>query len=169
MAVEPGTAGVLALLSDADTLALTALAEAVGDHQQGGSSVEERIAVMSVIRNRVRTPLRFGGATYKAVCLKNNGRTWQFDCWRPGSGANHDRLMAMAYLLVTGQPLLQPYWEETRFLAGGVVRGVILDRVSGATHFYAPKTMKPVGAVPKWARGVEPCAAVGSQLFFVNV
>lgn len=168
MPAELTPAQVLESLTDLDVLALTALAEAVGDQAQGGSSVEERIAVMSVIRNRVRTPLRFG-ATYRAVCLKNNGRVWQFDCWRPGSGANNARLMALAYLLVTEQRILHPYWYETAFLATGIQGSALLDRVNGATHYYAPASMKPVNTVPKWARGVEPCAKVGSQLFFVNV
>lgn len=161
-------AQVLDRVSDLDLLTLTALAEAVGDSQQGGSSVEERLAVMAVLRNRLRTPHRFGGS-YRAVCLQNNGRTWQFDCWRPGSGPNHARLAALAYLRATLQPILHPFFEETYFLASGVASGVIHDRTNGATHYYAPASMVPKNSEPKWARDVVPCALVGGQRFYVNV
>jgi hypothetical protein len=165
-------ADILAKLTQAQTLALTGYAEAAGDGREGGSSVEERIAAMCVARNRLRSPTRWAD-TYKGVCLQNNGRTWQYDCWRPGSGANHTRLMGKAYLLVTDQPLLDPVLDETLFLAGGIISGIILDRTNGATHYYAPKSMVPVNAKPRWVfkNGTEipPCAVIGDQRFYKGV
>lgn len=167
-------AEVLDRISQAHVLAVTGYAEAAGDFLVDNSSVEERIAVMCVVRNRVRQPGRFGD-TFKAVCLKNNGRTWQYDCWRPGSGGNHDRLVQKAYLLVTDQPLQDPILDETLFLANGIVSGVILDRTNGATHYYAPKSMVPVNSKPRWVfapgsdREIPPCAIVGTQRFYKGV
>ena len=164
---------ILTRLTDADALALTGYAEAAGDRREGGSSIEERIATMVVVRNRLRIPSRWAD-TYKGVCLQNNGRTWQYDCWRPGSGANHTRLVAKAYLIVTGQPLLDPLLDETRFLAGGVINGIILDQTNGATHYYAPKAMVPPDSKPRWVfdrqgREIPPCAVIGSQRFYKGV
>jgi exonuclease III len=157
---------ILAKLTDLQTLALTAWAEARGDSREGNSSVEERIAVLSVIRNRLRRPRRFGD-TYKAVCLAK----WQFSCWNPGTDANHQNVMRLAYLLVTDQPTLDPLLDETLFLADGVMRGIILDRVMGADHYYAPKGMVPRDRVPDWAKDAQgrartPLVIVGDQRFY---
>jgi hypothetical protein len=162
-------------LTDLTALAATMIAEGGGDAVEGNSSVEERIAVGCVVRNRLRTPGRFGD-TFKAVCLKNNGRTWQFDCWRPGSGPNHDRLIGLAYVLVISQPPMDPLVTETLALADLLIRGVLVDRVNGATSYYAPQAMVPKNAKPFWvftdkARTIErpACAIVGSQRFYKDV
>lgn len=159
---------IIAALTEMQTLAATAVAEAAGDSREGQSSVEERIAVMSVVRNRLRQPLRFGH-TYREVCLAPA----QFSCWTPGPDANHQRLIALAYLLVTHQPLLNAIADETLYLANGIISGVIADRTNGATSYYAPKAMKPAGRVPPWAmkngKKIAPVAQVGDQLFFKGV
>ena len=143
-------------LTDVQAAALTAHAEARGD-QADGSSVEERIAVLCVIRNRARQT----GKGFKAVCL----RPLQFSCWNTGTDPNHLALLVAAEQVLAGEPL-DPLLRETLFLAQGVADGVVLDRSGGATSYYAPKAMKPPGRVPVWARDVTPCARVGNQLFF---
>ncbi len=156
-----------AALTETDVLALTAWAEARGDGKQGNSSVEERIAVMSVIRNRVLAPA-WWGTTYRAVCLKS----MQFSCWNDDPrDPNHVALVALATKVAENQAHGDPVFEETRFLAEGIRRGFILDRVAGADHYYAPKAMKPAGAVPKWAKlpggaVMAPHAVVGDQHFY---
>lgn len=154
---------VIARLNDAQLVALTMWAEARGD-QADGSSVEERIAVGCAIRNRVRMPQRFGSG-YRAVCLA----PWQFSCWNAGTDANHQALMALATMVAGGQYTNDPLFDETMFLATGIVTGVILDRVAGATSYYAPASMVPKGSMPGWARGQKPVATVGRQLFFKGV
>lgn len=154
---------ILDSLSDVDALACTAWGEAAGDSREGHSSVEERIAVMSVVRNRVRHRAH-EGVTYKGVCLAPK----QFSCWNAGTDANHLRVMAMAYLCITGQTTADAVFEETRFLAGGIISGLLLDRVHGATLYYAPAAMVPPNRVPAWAAGRAPVAGIGSQLFFTE-
>ena len=153
-------------LGETDVLALTAWAEARGDFNQGNSSVEERIAVMSVIRNRMLSP-SWWGDSYRAVCM----RRWQFSCWNQGSDPNHLALVALATKVVENKAHGDATFEETRFLAEGIRRGFILDRVGGADHYYAPKAMRPAGTVPDWARlpdgGTKrPDAIVGDQHFY---
>lgn len=150
-------------LVDRSVLALTAWAEAAGDWREGLSSVEERIAVMCVARNRLADFRSFGAVepTYRSVCLAPK----QFSCWFPGGGvANYARLLAMAERLMSGSPLKDALMYETLFLADGIMAGLICDRTQGATAYYAPQAMKPVGRVPAWAAG-KPTLRVGAQLF----
>lgn len=155
---------IITKLSDIQALAGTMYAEAAGDWREGESSVEERIAVGCVARNRLPRYKEYGAKyhTYKSVCLAPN----QFSCWIQGSGANHTRLMAqMEILIVEGEGKLDPVMIETIFLAAGIIGGEILDRINGATSYYAPRAMVPRGRVPQWAVGKD-AIAVGSQLFF---
>jgi N-acetylmuramoyl-L-alanine amidase len=156
------TAGV----RETDILALTAWAEAAGDSQQGGSSVEERIAVLSVIRNRVADP-SWWGDTFRAVCLK----PYQFSCWNddPHDG-NHVRLIALTLRVQANVATDNPIFEETRYLADGIRRGLLLDRVKGADYYYAPAAMHPPGSAPTWATHngvvIPPLVIVGTQHFY---
>lgn len=159
---------IKAALTDHQALACTMVHEAAGDWRQGNSSVEERIAVGCVLRNRCRQPKRWK-PDYRGVALAR----WQFSCWNPNSGPNHERLMQLAYLLVTGQPVTDSIYLETAYLAQGIQAGTILDRVGGATFYYAPKAMVPAGSKPPWVfvngkDGPEHpvAAAVGDQLFY---
>lgn len=163
---------ILARLTDRLTLALTMWAEAGGDSRQGNSSVEERIAVGCVIRNRLLRwqSFRATSPTYKAVCLA----PWQFSCWNDAKDQNHLRLMAMADRLV--QPALpvqahDPLVDECLFLADGIMASTVLDRTRGATMYYAPKSMIPAGKVPTAAKAFVAKGGeflpIGDQLFYV--
>lgn len=159
-------AQIKAQLSDLQALTCTMIAEAAGDRRDG-SSVEERIAVGCVIRNRVLDP-GWWGNTYRAVCLK----PWMFSCWNPGPDVNHQRTMRLAYEYVTGQPVVEPIVLETQALAELIIDRIVLDCTGGSDHYYAPLAMKPKGAAPKWAKdrttGVvrAPTAIVGTQHFY---
>jgi hypothetical protein len=170
MADDPvAEALILSKLSDEEVLAGTMFAEAVGDSNQGNSSVEERIAVGCVLRTRLANFRAFTATepTFRALCLAHTAKgTYQFDCWRPDSGPNHSRLMVQMERLVNGLSLADALLAETLFLAKGIVSGVILDRTNGANFYYAPKSMAPTGAVPSWARNKVPSAHIGDQLFF---
>lgn len=148
---------ILAQLTDVQVAALTALREAVGDRswEKDTSSVEERIAVLTVIRNRVRRPKRFGD-TFKAVCLAPK----QFSCWNRDD-PNRPKALALGYLMATRQPVDDRNYLETEFLAQGVVAGLILDRVNGSNHYHT------TAVKPPWAKGQTPQCQVGSHLFYL--
>lgn len=144
-------------------LALTAIGEARGDDADG-SSLEERVAVMCVIRNRVRAG-RFG-SNWGAVIFQPK----QFSCWN-----DEDSNRALLLSLSDGmkqQPLQHlPQWlfalyAETYGLAQLVYQNTILDHTGGATHYYAPAAMKPAGSMPSWALG-KMFKQIGSQRFYV--
>jgi spore germination cell wall hydrolase CwlJ-like protein len=151
-------------LSDFGALAITLYGEARSE------PVEGRIAVGSVIRNRLRTPRRFG-QTYRAVC---HARA-QFSCWWAfGGELNYAAVYRLARATVEHQALplrgeeLKLY-QECQFIAEGIIAKQLRDRVKLATHYYNPLAMKPRGTVPEWARGLTPVAKVGQHLFFAGV
>lgn len=156
-------------LTDFHAVALTMYGEGRGDRLEGGTSVEERIAVGCVIRNRLKTPGRFG-STYRAVCLTRS----QFSCWWTWGGKdNYAHVMVIARALVEdvrAEPELSTFehglWTESLFLADGIIGEQLLDSVRGSTHYYAPRAMKPAGRVPAWAVGNRQLAKIGGHLFF---
>jgi hypothetical protein len=150
-------------LVDRSVLGLTMWAEGRGDSREGHSSVEERIAIGCVIRNRIATFQRWRAtaATYRAICLAPK----QFSCWNEGTDANHAALIQRAWQIVSGEPTHDAVLDECLFLADGIISGVILDRTGGATSYFSPKAMTPPGRVPTWAQGRE-SIQIGDQLFF---
>jgi N-acetylmuramoyl-L-alanine amidase len=144
-------------------LALTAIGEARGDDKDG-SSLEERVAVMCVIRNR-RKPGRFGSSWSGIIFAPK-----QFSCWNEGDNNRALLLSFWASLTQSGtappaRDLMALYYE-TRLLAQGVVDDVVLDRTGGATHYYAPAALEALGfSIPTWALG-KPYKQIGSQRFF---
>lgn len=154
---------ILVLLTDQVALALTMYGEARGDRVAGqDSSVEERIAVGCVIRNRVNInrPKEFG-AGYKGVCLQ----PLQFSCWNGNGGVNHAVLMHLAEQWTQKIP-----WDalatETLFLATGVMNDALIDQTQKATHYYAPAAMIPPGRVPSSAVG-KSFVQIGTQHFYI--
>lgn len=153
---------ILQLLTAPVTLALTMYGEARGDRVAGqDSSVEERIAVGCVIRNRVniKRSTEFG-ADYKDVCL----HPLQFSCWNNG-GVNHAILMHLAERWTQKEP-----WDalavETLFLATGIINDALIDQTQKATHYYAPAAMIPPGRVPSSAVG-KSFVQIGTQHFYI--
>ena len=143
-------------LTEQQALALTMWGEARGDNADG-SSVEERIAVGCVIRNRVLSGR--WAADYKGTCLQ----PLQFSCWNEDGSANAEALLARATALVNGdQP--DPLMRECLFLAEGIIHMDLLDRTHGATHYVTRALLE--SHPPSWLRGVSPVATVGSQVFF---
>lgn len=145
------------LLTSADVLALTMFGEARGE------PVEGRIAVGCAVRNRLKTPARFG-ETFAHVCWQRK----QFSCWNDDD-PNSAMLWQHARSIASNIRVLDPILKETLYLAAGITSVDIRDNSNGATHYYAPAGMKPVGDVPYWAKGVTPVARIGSQLFFRGV
>jgi hypothetical protein len=159
---------VIAALDDLATLALTAWAEArrIPRDDDSHSPIEELVAVMVVVRNRRPHFASFRAAddSYKSICLAPN----QFSCWNPGTDANHLALLKMAHTLVDQSVIAvfsDPLLDECLFLADGVIGGVLMDRTNGATMYYAPAAMIPVGRVPASAMG-KTTLKIGDQFFY---
>jgi spore germination cell wall hydrolase CwlJ-like protein len=151
-------------LTDFGALTITLFGEGRGE------PVEGRIAIGSVIRNRVKMPRRFS-ATYAGVCHQRA----QFSCWWPfGGEPTHALVYAIARAVIEGRelPLKAPelaIYQECQFIAEGIIGEQLRDRVKGCAHYYNPAAMVPRGRVPEWAAGLTPTLKVGQHLFFAGV
>lgn len=153
-------ADAIAQLATDHVLAITLYGEARSE------PVEGRIAIASVIRNRVNTDLGtdqkpdWWGEGYKGVCLA----PMQFSCWQPKGGAqNYAEVMAVVRAAVNGAAV-GPVMRECAWLALGIISGDLRDRVNGATHYLTADLFRV--NPPAWAKGKPPVARVGAHLFF---
>jgi spore germination cell wall hydrolase CwlJ-like protein len=130
-----------------------------------GEPLEGRVAIGNVIRNRART--RYMGKTVAEVCLW----PWQFSCWNPGADENHAHVVAVARALADGGPppwsaLERAVYDETCWIASGLVDGMIRDNVKGSRHYM---TVAQFETDPKWAKGRTPTARAGHHVFFAGI
>lgn len=142
-----GAADTARALSEVDVVALTLWGEARGE------SLDGKAAVAWVIRNRaVRRE-----QTYKAVCLARA----QFSCWWPSGGrANYQALSTLAAQI---RERTDPLLEECRWVAEGVMRGVLWDRTRGADHYMTTELYHE--SPPAWAREMPVSSVVGNHTF----
>lgn len=145
--------------SDTRALAWTLFGEGRGE------PIEGRIAVASVVRNRART--KYCGDSIAAACL------WprQFSCWNDGPDENHAHLTAVVRAFAGGgvppwSDAEHAIYDETCWIATGIVEGYIRDRVSGARHYM---TARQFETDPKWASGRTPVARIGRHVFFAGI
>lgn len=141
-----------------ETLALTLYGEARGE------PIEGRIGVGCVVLNRVKREYR--GTTVPDVCLW----PFQFSCWAPVGGvANYTYLVRIAEAIMAGR---EPTWmsdrqaevyAETLWLADGLVRGVVRDRVAGARHYLTRVLYE--SKPPAWAQDAPVVCEIGSHVF----
>ena len=137
-------------LDEVNVLALTLWGESRGE------TLEGRIAVACVIRNRAHAKSWYGHGI-AGVCLKR----WQFSCWLPQGGESNCRqLMAMANKAHMTR-LKTPGYRECYWIAHGIYNGAVRDQVKRANHYYVDGTRKP-----KWAVGQTPVLHLGTHLFF---
>ena len=135
-----------------------------------GGTIEERIAVGCAIRNRVLEHRKAWGDTYTSVCFAHA----QFPCWYPwASQENHDHLLGIVTTFLKGGPVPwssteRALYTECCWITSGILSGFILDRVQGATHYYAPALIAE-GKAPPWTVGAECVTQVGKHLFFKGV
>ena len=127
-------------LKHLDTAARTVWGEARGEDYNG------KLAVASVIRNRVNNP-GWWGHSLRGVCLK----PYQFSCWNRDD-PNSDRILAVDYTNRTLRECLRAVLEAL---------DSPLDITHGATH-YLVSTLEPK---PNWySRGKEICR-IGKHSF----
>lgn len=151
-------AEIIAQLSEAQVVALTLFGEARGE------PIEGRIAIASIIRNRVTLKRHAFGLTPREACLKR----WQFSCWIPEGGAvNYGVLMDAVHLVSSNA--LSPMLRECLWVADGALGGLFLESVKGSTHYYNPAAMKPAGTMPDWAVGKTPACTINAHLFFKDI
>lgn len=148
---------LIAALTPIQRVALTLWAEA------RNSSRALRVAIGSVILNRVKAQHPRWGLTADEVCLKRR----QFSCWNPGEDHNHQSLLDAARHLLRGEAI-GPILRECLAIAAEVCTGTLPDTAAGATHYYSPDAMVPKGSTPEWAHGIKPVAEIDGTRFYVT-
>ena len=136
-------------LSEIEILALTLWGEARGE------DIEGQVAVGSVIRNRIDKN------TYHEICLKPN----QFSCWN-ANDPNVAQLNEMAEMLLMGQIITNPDYQQVLWVATGIINNVIKDNTQGAKN-YLTNTLFNSDNRPHWAKFLRTTPKIiGNQTFF---
>ncbi len=115
-----------------------------------GETLDGKIAVAWIIRNRVKRAGWWGG-TYTEVCLHPK----QFSCWNDDQELRKNRI---AMLDAVEDDLL-----ECLYVAAGVITGDIPDPTGGSCHYHASNVH------PKWAEGHTSHATIGHHLFYNDI
>jgi N-acetylmuramoyl-L-alanine amidase len=149
--LQPQMRTIVEALSDDTILGLTLWGEARSE------PIEGIVAVASVIRNRMRD--KRWPDTYRGVCLQRR----QFSCWRPEGGPkNYERMLELAGLYAEKKPPAGTMLEQCAWVALGVTRDALSDRVKGANHYHSAG-MTPR---PSWAQPAVPVCQVASHVFY---
>jgi len=135
-------------LKEKELLSLAVYGEARGE------SIEGKVAVASVITNRLARRGWYG-KTLQEVILK----PYQFSCFLEND-PNHDLLVSIAMNYVeylgTYDALRQAWWVALGFLDGWLA-----SNVAGATNYFADYIPKP-----GWATDMEYITKIGRHSFY---
>jgi spore germination cell wall hydrolase CwlJ-like protein len=130
-----------------DILALTLWGEA------GTRPVRGMEAVAAVVMTRVRLAALPDGPTHFGRGVAGVCRApFQFPCWNP----NHPRHAALGEAADDADP----GYAAARRIAARALAGALADPTRGATHYHAEE------ALPRWALGLVPTAALGGLVFY---
>ena len=133
------SAGVDTLTPDQKVIAMTILGEARGEGYAG------MYAVACVIQQRMKERNKTGAQ----VCLKNNGKVWQFSCWNP----NDPNRRKLTHLLNTPEG----YWAKRIAVNIGKLNS---NYVKQANHYCNIKSK------PYWAKNKKPIIIIGDHKFY---
>jgi spore germination cell wall hydrolase CwlJ-like protein len=130
-----------------EILALTLWGEAEGRPVRGME------AVAAVVMTRVRLAAGADGPRHLGQGVAGVCRApFQFACWNP----HHPRHAA----LHEAGLMEAPAFAACRRIAARALAGALADPTRGATHYHAED------ALPRWALGLVPTAAVGGLVFY---
>ena len=147
-------ASVVRQLGELDALAVVIWGESRAETPDG------QIAVGQVILHRLRSG-HWGHLVNDVVCARS-----QFSClWPWGGRENHERVLAMAQALASGEAVKSETWTQCRWIAAGLLEGMVIrDLVRGSTNYLTADLLKS-GLAPKWATEMEIRAKVGAHVF----
>ena len=131
-------------------LALTIFGEARGETIQG------KVSIGSVIRNRVKSPTTWWGRDYIGVCLA----PYQFSCWNQND-PNRSYLESIQDNEANVRSGEQTAWNDCKTVANGIIDETIADNTGGATHYHTPAVR------PKWANELKVVKSDNAHIFYV--
>ena len=152
--IAPDLHALLTKVSDEQILALTLFGEASSE------PIEGIVAVGNVIANRRTDEQQRWGRTWRRVCLQPS----QFSCWNPiGGEKNYARLLKMTTAVVEqGKALKHPPFEQCAWVALGIARNALFDRVKHSNHYHTAA----LSPRPSWAQNRIPALQVHRHVFY---
>ena len=151
--IAPDLQAVLDRLPDTAILALTLFGEARSE------PIEGIVAVGNVVQHRAKDDKNRWPKTLRAVCLQ----PYQFSAWNViGGERNFARVKQLAEQLARGDVPQHAAFEECAFVATGLVKGALRDRVSAANHYHHIKLTPR----PSWAQSAVPVKQAGAHVFY---
>lgn len=151
--IAPDLQAHLDRLTDTAILALTLFGEARSE------PIEGIVSVGNVIQHRAADVKARWPKTVRGVCLQ----PYQFSAWNPiGGEKNYQRVVQMAETLARGDDPKHAGFEECAFVATGLMKKALRDRVKQATHYHTA-TLTPR---PSWAQRHTPTIQVGAHVFY---
>lgn len=109
-------------------------------------------AIACVVLNRVNSGITWWGTNVRDACLK----PFQFSCWLK-SDPNR--------ALLIGVTEDDYQFAKAIDISANAMLGGFPDITNAATSYYVKTMPHP----PKWAEGKEPCAEIGSHVFYKDV
>lgn len=142
------------------------------DGEGRGENIHGRLAIGHVVKNRRELFPRDKGKSYWEVCLRKS----QFECWWPGSSKGSQQNAARCLLMQEWQwgqsdlvhAIHKRMFNETKWLADGIIQGKTVDPTQGATH-YLTKQLFNSSQCPSWAEADKICAIIGNHYFLRGV
>lgn len=117
-----------------------------------GESLDGKIAVANVVRNRVNSSVTWWGRTWREVMLKPK----QFSCFNEGD-PNLDKLSKIDASRDAND---QRLWRECLTIASAVCTGAFSDNTAGATHYHSIRVQ------PSWAASLTATVSIGRHVFY---
>ena len=126
------------LLTNGQVVGLTIYGEA------RNQSLDGRVAVGNVIKNRFLSTENFGGKTYKDICFAHA----QFSCWHEDN-ENTKELMKSAEDIIASVNS-DVLVRECIYIGKGIVDNQFRDNVTGALYYRTTKLMEEKPILVMW-------------------
>lgn len=126
---------------------LTVGGEARGEQKEGIQAVAE------VIANRHWQQKDYFGRTLRDVCIKNDGKVWQFDCWRRSNPNRKWMEKPDGFTLRKIVDVCLPYFDRTTT--------IFHDR---RVCYYHHQDVQ----FGEWAGRLDPVGQIGKHIFYLD-
>lgn len=141
------------------------------DGEGRSQSITGRAAIAWTVKNRQKGlgPAADKDKAIPEICL----RRLQYSTWfRAGGEENYDRTLRMAAAQYVGStvpvpPALWKRYQESRYIAAGVLLGDIMDPTLGATHYLTVHLYKTLP--PAWVKTATGAKVIEDHIFLAGV
>jgi len=119
-------------------------------------SLEGKVAIGNVIRNRLRSNENFGGKTFKDLCFARH----QFSCWWEINTNNYKELERAAKIIMDHDLHNNLILRECLFIGEGIANNLLRDNVNGALYYRTLELFETKPLKIKWS------ITLGNHIFY---